>query len=262
MKNRYEVHVRNLSGTLVSLVFVFLCATASAQTKVVVVPMSGDDSKPLANVITVAKGNGDFSSVFDATNAITDSSPTNPYIVVVAPGVYTETNQISVPGYVTLSGSGPDITVIESKASFTSPTDGSAGSISLSDYTRLQDLTIRVNGTGSNSKVGIGTKSNSNTVKVDNVHVEIKDSGFSENKYAMTINVGDIYVTNSQFVIDTGAGLEIGIQGTLLDSEVFIGNSFFRGTAEADVVSGGALDSYCSFVFWEGDPLGLTCDQL
>src|SRR5882672_11271321 len=43
------------------------------------------------NVIVVARSGGDFTSVQEALNSITDNSPTNRYLVWVAPGIYTET---------------------------------------------------------------------------------------------------------------------------------------------------------------------------
>ena len=63
-------------------------AFVMAQNRVVVIPMSGDDLEPLANIITVAKNNGDFTNPIDAMNSISDASETNPYLIVIAPGVY------------------------------------------------------------------------------------------------------------------------------------------------------------------------------
>src|SRR5947208_9693622 len=44
-----------------------------------------------ANVIVVARSGGDFTSVAKALGSISDNSPTNRYLVWVAPGIYTET---------------------------------------------------------------------------------------------------------------------------------------------------------------------------
>src|SRR5205823_7889565 len=43
------------------------------------------------NVVVVARSGGDYISVQKALNSITDNSPTNRYLVWVAPGTYTET---------------------------------------------------------------------------------------------------------------------------------------------------------------------------
>lgn len=90
---------------------------ALAQTKVVVIPMSGDDLKPLQNVISVAKKNGDFTDPLAALNSITNASANNPYLVVVAPGVYDLGNAtLTLKPFVSLQGSGKDITIIRAQA--------------------------------------------------------------------------------------------------------------------------------------------------
>src|SRR5438270_13821129 len=47
-------------------------------------------ASPYRNVVVVATSGGDFDSVQKALNSITDNSATNPYLVWVAPGIYTE----------------------------------------------------------------------------------------------------------------------------------------------------------------------------
>ena len=50
--------------------------------------------RKLKNVDTVAKANGDFTDPVAAVNSITDASATNPYLVVICPGVYTITQTL------------------------------------------------------------------------------------------------------------------------------------------------------------------------
>ena len=52
--------------------------TVLAQTKVVVIPLFGDDAKPLKNIVTVAKANGNFADPVAAVNSIKDASVSNP----------------------------------------------------------------------------------------------------------------------------------------------------------------------------------------
>jgi hypothetical protein len=64
------------------------------------------------NVIVVAKAGGDFTAVKTAVNSITDNSPDNPYLVWVAPGIYTET--VRMKPYVDIEGAGEGVTRIVS----------------------------------------------------------------------------------------------------------------------------------------------------
>ncbi len=65
-----------------------------------------------ANVLTVAKKGGDFTSVKDAVDSITGNSSTNRYIVEVGPGVFTE-DTITMKEYVSVIGSAYAQTIIE-----------------------------------------------------------------------------------------------------------------------------------------------------
>ena len=60
----------NFGRALLALTLVLFAVTASAQNKVVVVPLAGDDLKPLANIVTVATANGDFSDPIAAMASI------------------------------------------------------------------------------------------------------------------------------------------------------------------------------------------------
>ena len=80
------------------------------------------DSKtsPYSNVIIVARAGGDFTSVQAALNSITNNSPTNPYLVWVAPGIYTET--VTMKQYVDIEGAGEKVTKIVNTGSVNSAT--------------------------------------------------------------------------------------------------------------------------------------------
>jgi pectin methylesterase-like acyl-CoA thioesterase len=62
------------------------------------------------NVVVVARSGGDFTSVQEALNSITDNSPTNRYLVWVAPGIYTET--ATMKSFVDFEGAGELVTKI------------------------------------------------------------------------------------------------------------------------------------------------------
>lgn len=65
-----------------------------------------------ANILTVAKKGGDFTSVKDAVDSIADNSSSNRYIVQVGPGIFTE-DTITMKEYVSILGSAFAQTIIE-----------------------------------------------------------------------------------------------------------------------------------------------------
>jgi hypothetical protein len=105
-----------------------------------------------ANVVVVAQSGGDFTSVAEALNSI-EASETNPYQVIVAPGVYTETELCVVAPYVHLTGSGPNATYITSARSGPAVNVESA-TVELQDNGRISECTI--DNTGFASTYGIG----------------------------------------------------------------------------------------------------------
>jgi len=64
------------------------------------------DSTDPENVITVAESGGQFVSIKDALDSITDNGPSKRYTIQVAPGIYTEDNPIQAKEYVNLSSIG------------------------------------------------------------------------------------------------------------------------------------------------------------
>jgi len=69
-------------------------------------------SNPLT-VITVANAGGDFTSIKEALDSITDNSSVNRYVVLVTPGVYTEDAIVGKPYVSLVSVGGIDVTVIK-----------------------------------------------------------------------------------------------------------------------------------------------------
>ena len=60
----------------------------------------------VANTITVATDGGNFETLSTAMASITDASITNPYIIKISPGVYTEANPITCKSFVYIRGEG------------------------------------------------------------------------------------------------------------------------------------------------------------
>jgi hypothetical protein len=96
------------------------------------------------NVVVVAKSGGDYTSVQAAIDSISDAAADNPYLVWVAPGVYSE--MVTMKPYVHLQGAGQEATVITSAASSGwLPTEAT---LILASDASLRDLTVSNSGAG------------------------------------------------------------------------------------------------------------------
>jgi len=127
--------------SMVMLVLLFASSVGFAQTKVVVIPMAGADLKPLSNIVTVAKENGDFDDLNNALASITDASVNNPYLLVIAPGKYTLSAQAVIPEYVQVSGSGRYATILRATGG-TNALEEAAAAIVLPSNAVISDLTL------------------------------------------------------------------------------------------------------------------------
>jgi hypothetical protein len=132
-------------------------------------PWSGITGAPdfrekYAQVVIVAKSGGDYTSVQDAINSITDASASNPYLVWVAPGVYSET--VTMKPYVHLQGAGQEATVIISTASTTIWLPNVA-TLKLASNTSLRDLTVGNSGAGMYNVALLATDGTTQTLVAD-----------------------------------------------------------------------------------------------
>ena len=112
------------------------------------------EGSPYGNVLVVAHSGGDFSSVQAALDSIGDASADNPYLIYIAPGVYTET--VTLRSYVTLEGSGQGTTIIRALGGSQSPADGNGSATLLgADYATVRHLTVESQGTDQNYAVAL-----------------------------------------------------------------------------------------------------------
>ena len=82
---------------------------------------AGVDAESPARVVWVADdGTGDYLLLSEALAAITAPLPrSKPYVIKIAPGIYTETTPVVLKDYVDVEGSGQDITTINCACSST-----------------------------------------------------------------------------------------------------------------------------------------------
>ncbi len=175
---------------ILTLIFIFslLNISAYAQNKVVVIPMSGDDLKPLANIITVAKENGDFTDPVTALNAIGSVYPpadsANPYLIVIAAGVYELTEQLVMKPNVSIVGSGPRVTKLTGSIS-SSGVHLSAALVVTARYSSLRDLSIENAGGTDAYSIGIY---NSDDSAISGVSLILSRTNFQYGIYNFSTN--------------------------------------------------------------------------
>ncbi len=129
---------------------------ALSHNKVVVVPLFGDDAETLQNIVTVAKDHGDFNNPLNALNSITDASANNPYLIVIAPGVYNLTQQLVMREFVDIAGSGRSLTRLVGSVSAATLSNDAALIVGAPNVS-LRDLTIENNNGINLNSVGIST---------------------------------------------------------------------------------------------------------
>ncbi len=146
------------------------------------------------NVVVVAKSGGDYTSVQAAIDSVTDAAVDNPYLVWVAPGVYSET--VTMKPYVHLQGAGQEATVITSMVS-----DGGSdwpptqATLVLASDTSLRDLTVGNSGTVDRSVALLATAGMTRTLVAD---VTVWAQGGSESNYAIFLSGSGTGVTLQQ----------------------------------------------------------------
>ena len=145
--------------------------------------LQAQHAAPPDNVIVVAKSNGDFTSIQAAIDSITDASASNPYLVWVAPGVYSEkSGGITMKPYVHLRGAGKGLTIIEADLS----TGGAV--LVLTNTVSVRDLTIRDTSVGA-SGVGISGVTSGYGVRGD----DVTDVELSNLEVLITVSSGYNY---------------------------------------------------------------------
>ncbi len=144
------------------------------------------------NMVVVAKSGGDYTSVQAAIDSITDAAAATPYLVWVAPGVYSET--VTAKPYVYLQGAGPGATVITSTASSDAWPPTRATLVLTSD-TSLSDLTVSNSGTGQYNIAMLATAGVTRALATD---VTARVQGSGADNYAILLSGSGVGITLQQ----------------------------------------------------------------
>ena len=198
-----KVSARASLGALLSIFILGHAIQSHAHNKVVIVPMSGDDSQPLANIVTVAKANGDFTDPVAAINSIPDSgsaapSASRPYLIVIAPGNYILPSRLIMREYISITGSGQQATILSGAIS-SGTANETAALVQGSNHAVLSDLKIENSLTSAgNTAIGLYSASLGDTFIVENVEVFVSGANNENigirNGFA-TPDIHDVIVT-------------------------------------------------------------------
>ena len=108
-----------------------------------------DNGSAYQNLLVVAKSGATFTTITAAVNSIFDASPSNRYLIYVAPGVYTE--QVTMKQYVDIQGSGE----LTTKITFTGSALANTGTLIGAYNTELRFLTVENSGGGSTYAIAL-----------------------------------------------------------------------------------------------------------
>ena len=119
-----------------------ISALVSTETKVVVIPIFGEQASDIKNVVTVAKTGGDFTDPVAAMDSIKDASASNPYLLAVGPGIFELSEVLVVKPHVNVAGSGQRATILTSTDAGPSVTVSLTG-IASGPLIQISGMTVR-----------------------------------------------------------------------------------------------------------------------
>ena len=158
----------------------------------------------ISNVIGTVSGGYRDGSLTQASNLNAAPNASNSFVVLVSPGIYTISNQIILPDYVSLRGEGKNQVVLQQTNS-SSDTIANSAVIKIGTNSSVTDLTIRLNPNNTSNICGIYANSNSD-IFVNNVLVEDTGTSATSNCYAMYITgASNIIVNNYETNFTLGA---------------------------------------------------------
>lgn len=178
--------------------------------------------RKISNVVVVAKSGGQYKSIQDAVDSITDATGVNPYLIVVGPGWYTES--VMLKPYVHLQGAGKDLTYIRGSNGY----GAFQATVVLDDQTSVSDLTIVNDGTWHSNVALLAPRGTNSAVVTDVNAYYIGLASGGVNDYGIYVNDGSIVTLNNVKAIgqrgtDLNYGLYVNDATVKLNGGTFIG---------------------------------------
>ncbi|MDY6935897.1 MAG: pectinesterase family protein [Spirochaetota bacterium] len=182
------------------------------------------------NMIVVAKKGGNYTSVQSAIDSIGNADADNPYLIWIAPGVYSET--VVMKSYVHIQGAGQEVTII------TSMVGGNAyppieGTLILTSNTSLRDLTVMNNGT-SDYNTALLTEVGANFTQIADVTIKAQGSGLYNYAICISGSGTNIELLNVTALSENGSLLNCGLHNRDSSTATLQGGTFTgKGGASA-----------------------------
>ena len=227
--------MKNFFLVLVFAATLVMSFSLLAHNSVVVVPLGGDDAQSIANVVRVAKSGGDFTSVVAALNSVQSAAETNPYLIFIGPGDYNlGTQSLSIPSFVNIVGSGPEVTRLKGTVGSVSGTvqEGlfvvtgknrlsgfslenadsllsSAGIVNDGGILVLDDMNIKVSN-GAGDFASALRNFSDGLLSISDSTLMVEGGSASTNSGVRNIQ-SVLELNNSRVLIDGGVGAQVGI---------------------------------------------------
>ena len=185
-----------------------------------------------AHIITVAKSGGNFTKLSDAMDSIQAATTQSPYLIRIAPGTYVESSGIPIKSNVYVEGAGQGLTTLQcndpincSALLFMNITGrtrisglsiiqygASRTGVSISGDAQLcdiaiEDIEIRVEGTGG---INLGISASScNSVSIKNTKINVE--GGQDTYGISSLELGDLIIDDTDVSASEGSRWNIGI---------------------------------------------------
>jgi hypothetical protein len=151
----------------------------------------------LTHEISVGEG-GDYSTITQALDSITDNSSLNLYVIKVGPGTYVE--QVSMKEYVDIRGSGKSATIIQAGGSSTIE---AGATIIGANNASICNLTVK---SDSSAEKAVGIYNNNASPIIDNIIIESNSSHTSAYVYGIYNNSSNSTISNVQITSNSTGG--------------------------------------------------------
>ena len=192
----------------------------------------------LKNTIFVSPTGGEFSNVKDALSSITTNTPSNPWTIIVAPGIYLEDNPIQCKEYVSvISLGGQYVTTVEAQNS-------NHNMFNIAKETEIEGFTIKnISGTGFSFNQAVPGKSYikrirnyncSNGFKIINANAEINIIDYTELNESTGVGysfyIGSGFANINSYQIDANSIVDTAIYASGASSQLKIHEFFSKSS--------------------------------